>query len=710
MKSGATVKQFVKLASLVIILNMSAFAAIFIISYPVFRDTRLLILLTVMMISGFVFIIIYYIYRVKDVLDDVKNMDPSNSELMKRINNKFMAFPQSTLLANIIFLWYMLIPSFIIMYLYQGYTNIYYHFYILFLCTFVFLFFGYNAMSVWYERTYPLGRFGIPIAVQKLGNKINSMLTPVILLASVAIIVVVYNINRQFYTGLIDENIKKDIYGIQKTFDSEEGLVDLLRINEGSTLIIDLTGKILVSEKQGENGKYLKDIIKKGNSADYLFENTLNLPSTINDSQIHKTEGIYDSRLIEIYSYMSSKKDRILINFFYEEELYKPLYLSTFALAVALYFLNFIIWFISNRRLRKISEPIDNIMPAITLASKGDLTQIIKIYKSRDILEDFTRIFVTFTGNVRNFMLKSKELTGSLLQLSTAIEEMGNFIKNSSSENAELLKNSTVLVAGFSNSFSEIADVSKIQNNKVQDYEITINTLNDSMQSVSNNASTVVESMKRVETGAEHGASLVENTFQGMQNIENFYERINNVIQLISDIADQVNLLSLNASIEAARAGDSGRGFAVVAEEISKLADKTGASVKEISDLINIGNVEVKKNKEMVLNMKNSFGEIMKLIDNTADTINGFILMINERVNESLEIKESIKSISELSKSMSESTGNQIKNTASVSETIESTNSAVQDFVSKSEKLTELSMELKEMATSLDESLNMYRI
>jgi len=307
-------------------------------------------------------------------------------------------------------------------------------------------------------------------------------------------------------------------------------------------------------------------------------------------------------------------------------------------------------------------------------------------------------------------MLKSKELTGSLLKLSTSIEEMGNFIKLSSSDNAELLKNSTILVAGFSNSFSEIADVSQIQNNKVQDYEITINTLNDSMQAVSNNALNVVDSMKRVETGAEQGASLVEKTFLGMQNIENFYERINNVIQLISDIADQVNLLSLNASIEAARAGESGRGFAVVAEEISKLADKTGASVKEISDLINVGNVEVKKNKDLVLNMKNSFGEIMKLIDDTAVTINGFILMINERVNESLAIKESIKSISELSRNMSESTGKQIQNTTSVSETISSTNSAVQDFVVKSEKLTELSQELKEMATSLDESLNMYKI
>jgi len=679
-------------------------------SYPVFKDRRLLILLGVMTLSGFIFIIVYYIFRVSRLLSNLKKMDSDNNEIMDRIHKQFMAFPQSTLKANITVLWYMLLPSYVIMYLYWGYSNLYYHFYILFICTFIFLFFGYNAMSIWYARTYPLGRTGIPIAVQRLGNKITSILTPVILLASVAIIVIVFNINKKFYTELIDKNVEKSITKIQRDFDSKAGLSDFLSLDEGKTIIIDFAGKVIASEKDDETGKYLKDIIYKGEIADFYFKNTINLPSLLNDSGIHKIEGVYNSRHSTIYAYKSAKAEKIFLNFFYEDELYKPLYLSIFILAFALYLINFVIWYIINRRLNSISRPIDNIMPAITLASKGDLTQSISVVKSRDILEDFTRIFITFTGNVRSLMLKSKDLTSNLLKLSTAIEEMGLFIKSSSSDNAALLKNSTTLVAGFSNSFSEIVDVSQIQNNKVQNFEITINSLNDSMQTVSTKALNVVESMKRVETGAEDGASLVENTFQGMQKVENFYVKINDVIQLISDIADQVNLLSLNASIEAARAGEYGRGFAVVAEEISKLADKTALSVKEISSLIMTGNNQVKNNKEMVLNMKNSFGQIMERITEAADNINGFIRMINDRVNESLDIKESIKSISELSKSMTESTGKQIQNTASVSDTIESVNSAVQDFVIKSVKLTELSVELKEMATSLDLSLNMYKI
>ena len=77
----------------------------------------------------------------------------------------------------------------------------------------------------------------------------------------------------------------------------------------------------------------------------------------------------------------------------------------------------------------------------------------------------------------------------------------------------------------------------------------------------------------------------IEETVSTIQSIGESSKQIADTLSMIKDISDQINLLALNASIEAARAGDAGRGFAVVADEISKLADQTAGSIKAIDSL-----------------------------------------------------------------------------------------------------------------------------
>ncbi|MBP7603637.1 MAG: hypothetical protein KBA15_06890 [Spirochaetes bacterium] len=129
---------------------------------------------------------------------------------------------------------------------------------------------------------------------------------------------------------------------------------------------------------------------------------------------------------------------------------------------------------------------------------------------------------------------------------------------------------------------------------------------------------TVAEMSERIRESAGHageisgrsaeGGRSLSAMSEGMKNIMKSSRDMNGIIGIINDIADQINLLSLNAAIEAARAGDAGRGFAVVADEISKLADRTASSIKEISTLIGMNEREIGKgiaNAEDVMALMN---------------------------------------------------------------------------------------------------------
>jgi methyl-accepting chemotaxis protein len=192
----------------------------------------------------------------------------------------------------------------------------------------------------------------------------------------------------------------------------------------------------------------------------------------------------------------------------------------------------------------------------------------------------------------------------------------------------------------------------------------------------SKNASVAAETAKLARVSAEQGGKVVDDTVEGMKRIAGVVnksaetvkelgkssDQIGEIIGVIDDIADQTNLLALNAAIEAARAGEQGRGFAVVADEVRKLAERTTKATKEIAGMIKKiqsdtsgavqsmeeGTNEVERGIELADKAGSSLKEIVGVSQKVTDMVTQIAAASEEQSSASEQISKNVEAISKV--------------------------------------------------------------
>ncbi len=264
----------------------------------------------------------------------------------------------------------------------------------------------------------------------------------------------------------------------------------------------------------------------------------------------------------------------------------------------------------------------------------------------------------------------SEELSAQIELSSHGANEQAARITETATAMSEM--NSTVLeVARNSSSSAEIADNTKKQ--------------------ATEGAQITQKCKKAIDTVRDESLSLRENMGALAENAQS----INTVMGVISDIADQTNLLALNAAIEAARAGEAGRGFAVVADEVRKLAEKTMTSTVEVSNAITSIQQSTETNVHQVDVAVKDIEIATKLADECRDSLEGILKMADESA-------DGIRAIATASEEQS-STSDAISNSIATVNTLASDNSAamreagqaVADLAKQSQELARLVEELK---------------
>ena len=150
---------------------------------------------------------------------------------------------------------------------------------------------------------------------------------------------------------------------------------------------------------------------------------------------------------------------------------------------------------------------------------------------------------------------------------------------------------------------------------------------------------------------ARTGGNTVSEAVAAMRLIQKSSEQINDIIQVISEIASQTNLLALNAAIEAARAGEHGLGFAVVADEVRKLAERSSEAAKEITQLIKESTRRVGEGAELSEKVGESLNAIVTAVDRTASGIGKIAESTETQSQSAREVQGAIRSVSETTES-----------------------------------------------------------
>jgi methyl-accepting chemotaxis protein len=327
----------------------------------------------------------------------------------------------------------------------------------------------------------------------------------------------------------------------------------------------------------------------------------------------------------------------------------------------------------------------------------------------------------------------TKEYSGDHEKIKNSINNVSNCLGRTIAEVSQAVVAAASSANQISSSSEEMAVGAQEQSTQASEVASAVNQMSKTISETTKNTTTAAEASKNAGLVAKEGGKVVDRTIEGMIRISDVVKKsaetlqelgkssneIGEIVQVINDIADQTNLLALNAAIEAARAGEQGRGFAVVADEVRKLAERTSKATQEIAVMIKHiqkdtddavqsmkqGTKEVENGKMLA----EKAGDSLKEIITGAERVANIVTLVAAASEEQSRASEQITQNIELITNVTQQSATGVKQIAQAAEALNQLTGNLQSIISNFKIDSELftkGNEQKESAFVNDELLN----
>lgn len=392
---------------------------------------------------------------------------------------------------------------------------------------------------------------------------------------------------------------------------------------------------------------------------------------------------------------------------------------------------------------RRITRPVKQVAQAAARLAGGDLTQEVLRVRSGDEIGDMARTFNRMLQGLRELVSQvaeaSERLLGSNEEMTRTAEEAARAthqiaetiqqVAAGTGEQSKAAQETAIAVGELQKAIDQIASGAQDQARAVEEATGVMKQIASSIERVAENVAAMSQAAERTVEVAREGGERVRLTVSGIEEIRTTVletagkveelgsrsQRVGEIVQVISDIADQTNLLALNAAIEAARAGEHGKGFAVVADEVRKLAERSAESAEEIAGLIRTmqagvdeavgamkaGTAKVESGTELAQRAGEALEEILAAFEE----LNGQIQRISVDAQEMREgiarMKASVDNVAAVTEENTAAAEEMAAQSEQVTRAVENISSIAEETAASTQEVSASTEELSASATTL---------